>query len=500
MTSNTHTLTGIEYAQAKHRITLEFANFGGKKSKSFPFFPSFFFEKKIPAGELSKLLCNYNPQKFEIIEHENSFEVKASTFFDLKCLANLCLNSFGKRPVLIEPERQFLAANNWSYFDSFDLAGKFPQKIECTDFPNALWNGLASLNEVAKELLEHDNESANEFINSIAVSKLLCIHPENSPTEQFVALETFLENLFFSHGFDAPSSQDVPQRPCRKSPVPPNSIEMDFSMLWPTLFTKPFYNLGFESIDCSCCSPNSLFDRNVLPHSTVNARVLSEGFYFESLIPGFEQQFHEQALHKESRERLKKEFYLNYFPVGPFARNQEVELLLCDALNQASGGKAELVSTTQLHWFCLRRESFLSKALCALNEQIAFLSAKISSVEKDALQEHGLASQEALLKDSSFVFRKALCRAMLSIYRALPGHLTNQHSKFFSKQVADSIVAVQASALNRFSKLVMERNGRIMCKNHETAFIRAKNPMSIAEEFSRRERVPAVVSRVKTRK
>ena len=354
------------------------------------------------------------------------------------------------------------------------------------------------LHQTVAALLKQDLKQGSDLIKSIALSKMLNIPLNSLPESNFLEKEVFLENVLFKNAFS--SSLKTEERSSENKAINPkhfDSIEIDFSQLWPLLLTYPFYNLGFDSIDCDCCKPSGIFDRNTLPNSMVECNVLSEGLYFKSLLSDFAEQFHETDSLKENRNNLMKEFFLNYIPVGPFNRNQKTELLLCDAMMLCDEEKTELLDIRKLHWFCLTKESFLSKELRKLNSQIVSLSTKISEREKYEIKKHNLMAESFLVADLDFLFKKALHHILKQFYRSLPEHLTNPSSRFFSKKLSTSIKSVQASTLRRFSELLKEHNGRMLCFDKGNAFVKTNFPMALLKEFSEREKVPLLASTTK---
>ncbi|MDP6670741.1 MAG: hypothetical protein QGI60_02905, partial [archaeon] len=311
-------------------------------------------------------------------------------------------------------------------------------------------------------------------------------------------LELFLENLLFKNSFASfGESTDSKREYSSELPKNNNSVEMDFSKLWPVLLTKPFYNLGFDSLNCDCCKPDSISKENVLPNSLVRTRFLSEGLYFKPAVPKFGTFFHSNNLLKENRERRKQEFCLPYLPVGPFSRGQESEIMLCDALNLSSEGKAELLGKTELHWFCLKKEAFVSKELVRMNRKIVFILRQLEELEKNAFQLHGLMAEGTLSTNPDFLLKKAVLEEFRAIYCSVAKHLTNSKSRVFSPALSNAVSAVQAETMNKFGKLLKERNGRVLRTSQERALVRTQTPMSVAKEFSKLEKLPVLISRVK---
>ncbi len=112
-----HWLTDVQYLEEKRAVTATFSQLDLRRSVRLPFFPYFFVSKKALSGQLlDEILSSYGKRTFRVEEHEHSFKVVAATFSGLNCLANLLFTSINFIPFVLQPERQFLLQQGWSYF------------------------------------------------------------------------------------------------------------------------------------------------------------------------------------------------------------------------------------------------------------------------------------------------------------------------------------------------------------------------------------------------
>ena len=112
-------LTDVKYLERKKAIAVEFSQLNFKRMVRFSFFPSFFVGKKLlEISELKKILSK-SMERFAVFDSDNAFKISASTFSGLNNLAKILFNKTGFKPVVINPERQFLLEKNWTYLPKF---------------------------------------------------------------------------------------------------------------------------------------------------------------------------------------------------------------------------------------------------------------------------------------------------------------------------------------------------------------------------------------------
>jgi hypothetical protein len=489
-------LTDVKYLEGKRAVALEFSRLDNRRMSRLPFFPSFYATQKELAFDNLKETLSSERKRFKLEKEGPAFKISASTFSDLQNLANALFSENGFRPLVLEPERQFLLERNWSFFDCFTQASENFERSSCFSLPEAKL-GLFSepLHETLEQLLLSKPKVAEKTVESIVLSQLLSIPIPQLPEASFLQHERLLENIFWKSGLNiGKTSQEKETNFEKTSKFNAKGFqEIDFSSLWSALLTKPLFNLGFDSLNCGCCIPQSQFHKNVLPNSLVIVEMRKDGFFFESALPSFSQKFHESSPEKESRLRRKEEFCLKTIPLGPFFRNQCAEIPLFDALKLQSKGDAVIAKPTKLFWFCQSQESLLSKQINRLNKKISFLGTALEEMGKSALKQHKVLGSSILAASPDFLFQKTRLRLLSRLLSSIPGQLSSQKSAFFSMPLGSAIEAIEASVLESFESFAASKKCRVVTTKNNRALLRSEKPYSLIKQFSEKERVPALI-------
>ncbi len=331
-------LTNAKYSEKSREAVLELSSLEIKLVKRFPFLPKAIFRlPRLPSPEpIAGLLGGLDRRTFSVSVKGNVLIVTSPNFSNLKIISSLLEKALNSKALLLAPERQFLAENNFSYFDCFRLFANEELSKEQFCLPKVKTGiDLESLPKTLDLLLAREVNLGERLAEKIALSNLLAKPLEKVPESKAVALEQFLDLLAFRHKQPLPPNPIVPldgfgiTEP-ERAPLP-QFTEIDFSQVWPVLLTFPFYNLGPDSIDCDCCKPLSQKERNVLPSSLVVAKFSSDGIYFESSIPRFCLNFHFSEPHKAEREAFQNEWGMQLPPVGPLFSGQVLQIPLSDA-------------------------------------------------------------------------------------------------------------------------------------------------------------------------
>jgi len=480
-------LSEVEYLEGKRAVTACFSQLNIKRTLRLPFFPFFFISKKAAGMRLlQEVLSSYGARKFRLEEQTNAFKVTASTFSDLNRLANLVFTSINFIPVVLPPERQFLLEKGWSYFDCFDFSEEEnPKKLEANELPKASLRFFSEpLHETLAQLVRLDRAQAEKIAESVALSNALSLPFDSLPPHRGLWIETLFENMFHTLGSNRQRKQGGM---FSQSTAPRMSAgdftEIDLSMLWPALLSRPLYNIGFDSIDCDCCRPEGISAPNILPNSKALIEIQREAFYFQSLSHDFSREFHEANQSKESRLRRMHEFGLSAAPVGPFARGQRVVVPLSDAMQLAREKSASLLLLQETHWFCQRNESIVSRQIGALQSKVAALEKRAEEIETGSIRLNGVLGSQAVSLDPEYLFQRGMLDVYSSLLSMVVPHLANAKSAFFSKEVAESVKATQSSVLNAFRQIAEQNSGRIISTNYG-ALVRTEKPLSLIKEFS----------------
>ncbi len=497
LTPNQLWLTDAKYLEDKRAVLVCFSQLDLRRTCRMPFFPSFFVGKgKQEKKALPALISSLDCQRFRLEENKTGFKVTASTFTDLNNLANSLFEATGFRAVVLQPERQFLLAAGWSYFDCFHF---FSEKefapVESSLLPKVKLPFFSEpLPKTVEQLLSLDAMAAVRTLRSIAASNALCLPLDALPPHNSMRAEALFENTFWQSG----ESRQLPlnaESHAGQGPLPTLSgaTLVDFSQLWPTILTKPFYNIGSDTIDCVCCKPSNLQSRNLLPSTLVSVRFLQDGFYFDSLFPRFAQRFHAENNQKEGRLRRMREFSLPIVPVGPFNRHDQAVIPLHDALRLSALGKAEILSVQLMHWFCLKHESALSKKIVQLQKKISMLEKEMQLYERGAFKKHGLGALQLLDANVEFLFKKAKLFVLSKLLTELPPHLGNRESAFFRHDVGSAANSVAELILSNFKSFAQQQGGRTVLLGNGRAVVKSDRPLSLIQRFSEAQKIPVLI-------
>ncbi|MDD5162785.1 MAG: hypothetical protein PHD95_01105 [Candidatus ainarchaeum sp.] len=455
-------LTGLKYLEEKKAVLAEFSCSGLKRTASMAFFPSLLVSKKALSKEaLKREISLLGNQKFELIEMDFSFKVVSSNFSVLQKLANNIFSSAGALAIMPSPERQFLIEKDWGFFDAFAFEetskGEIPVKTNCLDLPNVKTGFFSEpLPKTIAELSKIDSAEACSVLSLVSLSKILFLPLEKIPGTGFLRQEIFLENHLFKNNFAPREMSKKTTNETHKTQFASflrGTPEFDTAPLIPMLLTNACYNLGFETIDCDCCSPEKITAKNILSSSLVEVEFLKEAFYFDSASASFADFFHESNPLKENRLRRKREFFLGQFPVGPFCRNQKSIVPLADAIALEQGKDAKILGFSERHWFCMEKESFLSKLILETREKIFGLDLFIEKAHEKCFSGNNVITGFAALENDFAVQLALECKKNLEFFlNNLPAHISDSESRFFNTAIAGAVDAIQASAAKAFGK------------------------------------------------
>ncbi|MCR4335944.1 MAG: hypothetical protein NUV57_05430 [archaeon] len=473
-------LSRVTYTPDKRQITAEFSRKNDKASRKYSFFPKMHLPlEKISRGNLLEALEDYDVRKLKIDFKGNIATIFAATFSDLKKVNNLLNNFFNFRSNLIEPERQFLLGEKWSYFDSFNFSDSEFEKTQTTDFPDVSMDFLSdSLEETVASLLLNNKSLAKETIEKIVFSKLLRI-PLMGREEDKSLEEIFTENIFFLS--EKPIPIGVPGNNTGLKPVHKKSV-IDFSKMISIMASRPFNNLGFETINCSCCKPWGKEAKNILPSSLVRVNFLRESFYFDSVSSNWAEAYHFSNNEMHLREKRKREYFLEVYPSGPFSRNSFGNILLADALKLEQEGLVKIVSQETPSWFCVKKESAFSSEINRLYESLLILDLVVEKESSSVVASEGLFFSQFLESKPGHHYRKTLDKTISRLLSSFPKLLTNSSGRFFNKDFAIGLESINSLVLKDFEEIAKNSQTRVTFKD-STALVDSSSFMSASKEF-----------------
>lgn len=475
-------LTKVTYNEDRKEVLVEFSSKLKKLIERFKLFPFLALPKNTDLPKVKQLLLDLGIRSFNISEKDNYLSVQASSFSNLKIIANSLANVLGNLPLVITPERQFLLEKNWTYFDSFmQFNGSL---IKVDSFKKDVSFAVAP--EIPfSEVMRLDKEQALFLVEQAALSSVLTIPLNCIPKSVQEREEIFLQNLFFKNaGYISWETNTKVQKSKNRVPFVFDKVSsIDFSPVWVQLFSKQFFNVGSETKNCSCCKPFTLEDKNLLPSSLIEVIINEDNVFFESSSPSFAAEFNEEHSGKEFREKKQKEFFLTSIPLGPFNNNDKVCIPLLDAKKLIENNFAVLGKTHAPDWFCLKKESFFSFEISKLSTRMSELSKVIEEPQTTLFDS----------KDFGFLFANNSLSILSVLIAELPFQLMNLSSSFYSPSLSKSILSIQEATLFKFKEFSKEQGYRVLHSDKRSTLIRGHSPLSLAKKFSKELSFPQPV-------
>ncbi|MBS3061228.1 MAG: hypothetical protein J4215_01440 [Candidatus Diapherotrites archaeon] len=492
-------LTRVHYVEEDRLIVAEFENGAEKTTQKFKFFP--FLLTDASQSDVELLVASSERRLIWFEDVGSATKIVSPSFSLLEKLKRSLEDSLDSRVLLLSPVRQFLILNKWSFFDQFSFESNEPRRLQEFSLPFTSFGFLSNnLHVELRELLSEDEGAAKTICSAIFYSNLLRVSLEQLPKTDFDRRELFLENLFFEASRLPERHKSVVIRPFVERKLPlhvfENTAEFDFSKTVSQLSTKQFYNLGFETLDCPCCAPPNAAASNLLPHSLVRVRMLSDGFFFESAFPSFSQSFHLFHPNKQSREQRRQEFGYVFPPIGPFSEGEIVEVPMADAHKLEAAGDAVWVGLSSPHWFCRLRESFLSHAFSDLNRRKLVAEEKIRLQESKALSSHNLRGFHLLGSSPAHFFDKDVAGLLAEFPPLLVLHLMDSNSGFFSLSLGETLESVRLVALDKFFEFNSKRGHKVVSPlSGSSVFVQGSSGFGLAKEFSKAHNIPSPLVR-----
>jgi len=474
--NNAYFLYDVVY-DGRSSIRVVFLSRHGRVERIFEYFPRLFF----PLNGLSEedfidiLQCACVSPRNVCFFGSNAC-LKFDSFDDLKSAANSLESFFGFRVGIVEPERQFLVSMGWSYFDLF----VFDDDIVC--FP--LFAGDYDFVELASELLSlfgNSKENVRYFFELVIYSNLIRFPLFSRFSVGRCRAEIFLENVFFaSDSFFEAKSVSFKKRFSEVF----GSAEINFSRLVSAIISLPNVNLGPGKVNCFCCKPESVDAQNVLPSSLVKVRFLKDGFFFNSISKSWASSFHDSHDFKDSRLERKREYSFDFFPVGPFFRNEVCDLLLPDAIFVQEQGAGFIIGVSSLAWSCFKSRSVLSVEIEKLRAFVSKANCFIDNLSVSTIASNGVFYSQALELSYSFLFAKSSLHACLDILGSLPYLLSSRESGFFMESVAFSVDAFSSSVSREIERLVAGSGYRSSSANGSKILVGKGAVLSVSKKLS----------------
>jgi len=424
------------YDNYKNRILLYFSEDPSSQKYSFvykdKFNPYFYIDLKFDLavklleefkGDIK--IERYGPEKIKIIAKNYEILQKCSKIISISAYKNI---------ILLDPERQYLLNNQWSYFDIFCLTHE--NKIKKINNANEIHSAIKKITD---NLIDSEKiKICSSLTKKIITSNLLNIKPNTEiPNEQI--LNMLFENYFYTKGIVLQNHSIISCK--KKIEIPNNSYCLDFSNLLPHLIKKDHYNVGYETLNCSCCKPEKIFDINTLPNSLVEVIFLKNGIYFISKDKHFAKEYHNLDSRKENRLIYMHENKIKDLPTGPFFENEKQQIPLIDAISLIESQEVILThQNNKLNWYCKIQESFISEIITKIINRLKIIEESISISNYLNYSTKVSSELEYNFAYTLYMTEYALLSDLLS---EIPTFMTHTNTKFYNPLVSKTIKSIK---------------------------------------------------------
>jgi hypothetical protein len=442
------------YESEKQRIITYFSKDPYNRKSDFIFKEKFnpFFYIDLSKELVTKLLSDFN-KEIKIEKIKNKLKITAKNKETLNKCYKIISMATSKKILLIDTDRQYLIDKKWSYYDLFVIISRTRiKKIEINNVSSVVKKYINPfLKEEQIKLIEN-------LTKKVLLSNLLKIKPSYNLNNSEI-MNILFENIFFENKITLENNTQIEY--LKKDAIINHGIKMDFSSIWPYLLTKEFYNLGHDTINCSCCKPTKYTDINVLLSSTVKVNFKKQGYYFISKDKKWAEKYHLENKDKKARLNFKKNNKLIEMPVGPFFINDTKELLLIDSYALTEEDDVNIIGNNdKLNWYCLKEESCVSKT-------INFLLKKLKNVESSINLSTSI-TYKSSFKNSTELERNPLFIQYLTEYKlindlisAIPVFIEHKNTKFYNRKLS---LAIKFLKYDLIQKIDVENSKYIIDK------------------------------------
>jgi len=439
-------LLDCNYEKERARVVLYFGKDPLDKSYEFVYKCSFFpyFTVGLKNELVSELLFDFK-KDISIKSIEDKTKVLARDFETLAKTAKLLQQTTGKNIILIEPERQFLVRNNWSYYDSFLVSKDILNKVNSEDFIHS------AISNYTKRIDEEERiKLVVPLTRKLLLSNLLKVKPESNIKNDQI-LNTLFENEFFYAELTLRNANNFYYQ--TKKQYIKEHINLDFSNVLPYLLTNRFGNIGYDTLNCPCCKPKDIFDENVLPSSLVKVEFNKSGFYFVSCDESWALEYHNSKEKKENRECYKKQNGLLSYPIGPFTKGETEYILLTDAVRMSNTNECKILDCKDwLSWTCKRQESFVSRLINELIRKQQGIEGSINISSTLGYGSGDFKSSRALEENPLYIQYLTEYSLLNSLIEEIPRFLQHKNTKFYSLEIDNAIRSITYDTISKINK------------------------------------------------
>ncbi len=385
---------------------------------------------------VKKLLYDFSKDVVVTQEKENT-KIKAKDFETLEKCKKILQLSTNKNILMIEPERQFLVNNDWGYYDSYCLVSNNKiNKIE--ESP------LTNINYIIKNMIDQLELKIESRIQRITNKILLTNYLKkkiDANISRTQAVNYLFENCFFKKSISQP--QESIAFLDKQKEVKEEGIKINLTKTWAYFLIKKENNIGYETIDCSCCKPKEIYDDNTLPHSLVEVEFIKNGFYFLSKDFLWAYDYHNNNKDKDKRERYKKQNNVRDFPVGPFFKKDKAKILLIDAIDLYERKEIKILKNHEYKWFCKNRRSFVSEAIEQILKTKKVIDRSIELTTKLNYSNNKLEKIKELEKNTLYLVYQSERKLYNYLLEEIIAFIQNKNTKFYVKKVDQAVKSLK---------------------------------------------------------
>lgn len=447
------------YEDNNRRIILFFSKNPHNKKHDFilkeKFNPYFFIDldKKVVLNLLSEF------KKDILVKEENNvLKIISKDNETLKKCYKILSMSTNKKIILLEPERQYLIDKNWSYYDIFLIISR--NKIKKIEINNLNY----IVNKYISPFLKEEQIRIIEGLTRKLLLENILKKKIDGKTNISQIMNILFENLFFENKI--PIENQVNIEFLKKAQTTKEDVQINFSNIWPYLLTKSYYNISYDTLNCNCCKPKSYLETNTLSNSLISVNFKRDGFYFISKDNEWSYNYHSKNKLKEQRLNYKKDNYLKEIPTGPFFKKENLEIPLIDAISLLKEDLIEINDFKKIKWYCLKKESFISKTISNLLERLKNIEKSIN-LSNSMIYKNSFKNSNHFEKNPMFIQYLTEYKLINDLIEEIPKFLEHKNTKFYNKEVSQSIKYIKYETVQKIDndkKYLIEKD-RIIFKD-----------------------------------
>ncbi len=421
----------------------------------------------LPKELVYKLLNDFKKEiKIEVI-NKKKIKLISKNYNTLQKCAKIINTATSKNILLIKPERQFLIQTNWSYYDMFVSIGR--NKIKKIDNNNTI---NQTIKRYIKSLTSKEQPKLIQSLTKrLLLSNILKVKPEiNIKNDEIMNI--LFENNFFRKKLVLKNKSKIEYT--KPDKIIKNSINLDFSNIWPYLLQNEFYNLGYDTFNCDCCKPNEIISTNTLSSSMVEIEFQRNGYYFISKDRDWANNYHRTNLMKENRINYVKLNKIKQLPTGPFFQGNRMLIPLIDCIPLLEEKDIKLTNqNNKLNWYCTKEQSFISELIHEIKERLEHIE---QSINLSTFANYSTSISSNLETNPNFIQYITKYKLLNDLLEEIPRFMEHTNTKFYDPIISRSIKLIKKETLSKVNTnnyRIIEQEKRITTK--EKAFIKQVN-------------------------